>query len=212
MVNKKTVGIISGMVLTMSLLSPVATNAKEFIDVPETNIFYENLSNLFYMEVMSGYSPNNSPYDDISMKPYNPVTRAQASKMIALSMGLGHTTQENAPFHDVGGSYWGHDYITLLHNEGVVNGKTPTSFTPNDGLTRAQAAKMIANAFNLNSDTSYLNEFNDVDSSSWEAPYVNALLQNNITTGTTPTTFSPLKQVTRSQLADCESSLILNSF
>jgi len=199
--KKKTVGIITGMTLTVGLLAPTQIEAIEFKDVHPSNLFYNSLANLYHMNIISGYNVNENPYQGVTIKPNSNVTRAQASKMISVATGLGHATQGTSSFADVKESYWGHDYITLLHEAGVVSGFSPTSFKPNDGLKRVEAAKMIADAFDLTSSQSYKNEFSDVATDYWGTKYINALLKNGITIGTSPTTFSPHDQVSRAELA-----------
>lgn len=63
-------------------------------------------------------------------------------------------------------------------------------------------AKMISIGFDLQEpEGNFISPFTDVSSTHWFAPYVEFLRMNEITTGTTPTTFSPGAFVTRSQLA-----------
>ena len=62
-------------------------------------------------------------------------------------------------------------------------------------------AKMISIGFNLEEVKLTNSPFTDVKAEHWYADYVQALITNEITTGTTPTTFEPNAFVTRGQMA-----------
>ena len=48
------------------------------------------------------------------------------------------------PFSDVKGTDWFIDDVIYAVNLGLINGKTPTTFTPSDNLTYAEAVKLAA--------------------------------------------------------------------
>ncbi|WP_404405275.1 S-layer homology domain-containing protein [Jeotgalibacillus malaysiensis] len=174
-----------------------------FTDVGKDSDAYEPILNVFHKDIMSGYRvelPNHEV--KFEMRPYQKVTRAQAAKMLAVGLGNAHATQEVSEFPDIDETYWGHDYITLLEKEGVVSGDSEGNFNPGQSLNRAQIAKMLVEGFDLPFDENDTDTgFSDVDADDWEAPYVKALVDAGITTGTTPDTFSSYQSVTRYQLA-----------
>ena len=49
-------------------------------------------------------------------------------------------------FSDVASNHWASEYITQLTAEGIVNGKTETTFAPNDNLKYGEALKLIMEA------------------------------------------------------------------
>ena len=85
-------------------------------------------------------------------------------------------------FSDISGVPWAADYINKLAKLQIINGKSATSFAPNDNLKREEIAKILVLAFELQSGSDD-DAFADVDSASWYADYVKALYNNNITSG-----------------------------
>ncbi|WP_404405279.1 S-layer homology domain-containing protein [Jeotgalibacillus malaysiensis] len=202
---KKVTALTGVGVLSLGMLQPVAGEEQGmtgnlFSDVKKSSSIYETMENVFYMGIMSGYQD----LDDYTfeMRPYNDVTRAQTAKMLTASLGGEMATQNDSPFIDVTNTYWAHDYITIMADRGIAGGYEDGTFNSQATLTRAQAAKMIVNTFNLPFDENTGGtEFEDVSADHWAAAYVNALVDSEITTGTSPTTFEPEENVTRYQLA-----------
>ena len=84
-------------------------------------------------------------------------------------------------------------------DEGVTSGATATTFNPGGDLLRAQVVTMLWRHAGAPMPTNVVNPFTDVDESDW---YYNAVLwavENNITSGATPTTFNPLGITNRAQ-------------
>ncbi|WP_404405277.1 S-layer homology domain-containing protein [Jeotgalibacillus malaysiensis] len=208
MLNKLTKGMIATIGAgAMSLGLAAGVEATEpyspFTDVSKDSAAYEPIKNVFHKEIMSGYEIEQADHTfKYEMRPYQNVTRAQAAKMMAIGLGNIHATQDISAFPDIDETYWAHDYITLLEKEGVVSGDREGNFNPVQSLNRAQIAKMLVEGFDLPFDENDTDTgFNDVDADDWEAPYVKALVDAGLTTGTTPDTFSSYQSVTRYQLA-----------
>lgn len=73
------------------------------------------------------------------------VTRAEFAKMIAKAVGIdGVIASEN--FSDVGAEDWFQPYVAAVQEWGIVNGRSATEFAPNEPITRAEMATMIARA------------------------------------------------------------------
>ena len=90
--------------------------------------------------------------------------------------------------------------IAALAEKKILNGYTDGTFKPNEPITRAQMAKILANAFELSSVFETL-PFTDVFVKAESFRYINALYSYAITTGTSASTYSPGNRVTRGQLA-----------
>ena len=77
----------------------------------------------------------------------NILTRIEAARLICCALGIekfGEIDKIYAcPFKDI---KEGKGYATLLWGLDIVNGTTKDTFSPNDGLTRGQAAILIYNA------------------------------------------------------------------
>jgi len=103
----------------------------------------------------------------------------------------GQTPVGSNPFIDVpAGSYY-YDAVQWALANGVTTGVTATQFRPNAACTRGQVVTFLWRAKGCPEPKTKANPFRDVSSSS---PFYKAILwaqENNITTGTTATTFSP---------------------
>ncbi|MHA6258530.1 NEAT domain-containing protein [Sporosarcina sp. CAU 1771] len=92
------------------------------------------------------------------------------------------------------------EYIKELTTIGVVKGKTPTTFGPNDKLSRAQFAIMLSRALDL-PKVAYKGTFSDVPVSlDWAVQEIEAAAEAGITTGSNGK-FRPNEQITREQMA-----------
>lgn len=124
------------------------------------------------------------------------ITRGDAAVMIANALNLDTTNAPASPFTDTNARI--KKSVDALYAAGIINGKTKTSFEPNVQITRAEMAKVLTNAFKLQ-PSNIPTSFNDVNSN-WE-PYVAALLEAEVTSGKTLTSFAPYDAVTRGEFA-----------
>lgn len=174
----------------VTTVAPVHVGASTaFNDVSSDAYYSEPISYLVEKGVLAGYS-------DGTFKPSQQVTRAEAAKMIVETLGL-QTSNAVVSFSDVEQGVWYTPYVATLVNEGIVAGYPDGTFQPNGAITRSELAKMLVEAFDLEAGAS--SSFSDVNNSAWYAPYISALVENEITSGTTPTTFSPERNVTRGE-------------
>ena len=82
--------------------------------------------------------------------------------------------------------------------KGITTGTTPTTFAPNNGCTRGQIVTFLWRAAGKPEPT-VKNPFKDIKSTDFCYKAVLWAFENGITTGTTPTTFSPNNLCTREQ-------------
>jgi len=95
---------------------------------------------------------------------------------------------------------WAGRQIQVLAAKGIINGKKDGVFAPQDNVTRAEFAKMLIEALDLDSETA-TNKFSDVKAGDWFAPYVAAAAEKGIINGRTATTFVPNATITRAEMA-----------
>ena len=104
------------------------------------------------------------------------------------------------PFADVpAGSYYA-DAVAWAVAKGVTTGTGPTTFSPDSPCTRAQAVTLLWRAAGSPAPKGSAVPFTDVPAGSYYADAVRWAVENGITTGTGPTTFSPDDACTRAQL------------
>jgi subtilisin family serine protease len=136
-------------------------------------------------------------FDDGTLKPNRNVTRAEFAVMI-VNVFSPQPKGEKA-FKDVASSYWARNEISIAASNGIINGYSPTSFGPNDLLTREQMAAIIVKAAKL----PLVNEgrtFKDQPSiSGWAVGSVKTASANGIVNGLPGNLFNPKGKATRAE-------------
>ncbi|MFD2444215.1 S-layer homology domain-containing protein, partial [Bacillus sp. CGMCC 1.16607] len=179
-------------VVPFNVLSAKAAG-KDFSDVSSDKYYYDAVLSLSGKGVINGFP-------DGTFKPDAEVTRSQAAVIIATSLGLKDAAVKNPGFKDVKEDKWYYKSVAALVEKGIISGFDKETFKPDNTVTRAELAKMLTLAYNLKASTSK-SSFTDVPEDKWFANFVNTLVENKITQGTTATTFAPGKVVTRGQMA-----------
>jgi len=103
-------------------------------------------------------------------------------------------------FSDVQAGSFYEDAVAWMKESRITTGTSPTLFSPDGTVTRAQAAAFLWRfAGEPTSDQPIA--FTDVSDGSYYAEAVRWMVEFGITTGTTPTTFAPNEVLTRGQIA-----------
>ncbi len=89
------------------------------------------------------------------------------------------------------------DAISWMANTEITTGTSPTTFAPDETLTRAQAATFLHRL--AGEPAAPPHNFSDVVTA-WQQGGVSWMVQTGITTGTSPTTFAPEDTLTRAHL------------
>ncbi|MBU8905933.1 C40 family peptidase [Desertibacillus haloalkaliphilus] len=104
-------------------------------------------------------------------------------------------------YHDVPAHHWAHDEIKQLSKDGIFSGYDQSLFEPNDLVTRAQAAEILAKAQGLDRDVDISN-YSDVPNNHWAAGSIQAAADANYFADVfTSEAFEPEKPVTREEVA-----------
>ena len=82
------------------------------------------------------------------------------------------------PFNDTYGIE-ADEYITHLHDVGIVNGNADGSFKPNNTITRGEVASMMCAALKLNVPETNLVTFSDTKNH-WAKKYISAVAKNGV--------------------------------
>ncbi|PRR69750.1 S8 family serine peptidase [Neomoorella humiferrea] len=109
-------------------------------------------------------------------------------------MGLAQT------FGDIKG-HWAKNSIELLAARGIVHGVAPDRFAPEEPVTRAQMAALLANLKGLAPVTPAAPTFRDVDPASWYYGVVEAAAMAGLMKGYPDGTFRPEDTITREEMA-----------
>ena len=82
-------------------------------------------------------------------RPNDPITRAEALKILLVASGKDLKGAASATFTDVKASDWFVSYVNFAFAKMIVSGKTETMFAPGDNITRAELAKMAVKTSEL---------------------------------------------------------------
>lgn len=143
-----------------------------------------------------------SGYDDNTVKPDKAVTRGEFVKMLVRAINNYDKDKDYShPFVDVDPKRFYDKYIGYAFSIGVVSGYNDKTFRPEATITRAEAAKMVADAAKLPIDEEETRaiSFTDVDPNAWYGPYVKALAKAGIVNGYSDGTFKPNDKITRAE-------------
>ena len=128
--------------------------------------------------------------------------RLSVSRLESITDGLpcGEDDCPGAKFTDMPSkSHWAHDPIDWAIVNNITAGTTPTTFSPTAACTRAQVMTFIWRAAGSPEPISRDNPFTDVADNAYYLKAVLWAVENGITAGTTPTSFSPNEKCTRAQ-------------
>lgn len=95
---------------------------------------------------------------------------------------------------------WAGREIQVVAAKGAIEGKSAGKFAPQDKVTRAEFAKMLIRALDLENGSA-TEAFADVDAADWFAPYVAAAAQLKIINGRSASKFDPSATITRAEMA-----------
>ena len=168
---------------------------------PQTGVFVDVATSSYYEDAVDWAVGNGITQgtDDTHFSPDGICTRAQAVTFLWRAAGSPAPRSRTVPFTDVpAGSYY-YDAVLWAVENGITEGTSDTTFSPNMTCTRAQIV-----AFLWRSEKSpaagTANPFADVKSAAYYADAVLWAAKKDITRGTTNTTFSPDADCTRSQI------------
>lgn len=126
-------------------------------------------------------------------------TRGQIVTFLWRAAGKPMPDGMDNPFVDIKQDDYYYVAVLWATELGITTGTSETTFSPADGCTRGQVVTFLwryAAASASDGD----NPFTDVLPTAYYAPAVLWAVQNEITNGTTPTTFSPDQTCTRAQI------------
>ena len=141
-------------------------------------------------------------YPDGSVQPEGNVTRAETAAILYRIMGdacQSYYKTNSSSYSDVARGDWYNTYVATLENAGVIaDTRTNGKFRPNDAITRAELASMIAQFAGLESASAA--KFNDVGSRYWAAEEIAIAAKMGWINGYPDGSFRPDRNVTRAEL------------
>ena len=161
-----------------------------FYDVPNDAYFYEAVKWAVDKGITNGLS-------DTMFGPYESCTRAQIVTFLWRAAGSPEPKTASS-FTDVPANAYYAKAVAWAVENGITNGMTETTFAPDATCTRGQSVTFLYRA--LKGTASGSANFTDVKSDAFYADAINWAVANNVTNGTSNTTFSPNADCTRAEI------------
>ena len=161
-----------------------------FYDVPNNAYFYEAVKWAVKNGITTGVG------NDL-FAPEQPCTRAQIVTFLWRAAGSPEPKTMSS-FTDVPASAYYAKAVAWAVENGITNGMTATMFAPDATCTRGQSVTFLHRA--LKGTASSSANFTDVKSDAFYADAINWAVANNVTNGTSNTTFSPDADCTRAEI------------
>ena len=161
-----------------------------FYDVPNGAYFYEAVKWAVKNGITTGVG------NDL-FAPEQPCTRAQIVTFLWRAAGSPEPKTASS-FTDVPANAYYAKAVAWAVENGITNGMTATMFAPDATCTRGQSVTFLYRA--LKGTASGSTNFTDVKSDAFYADAINWAVANNVTNGTSNTTFSPNADCTRAEI------------
>jgi len=163
-----------------------------FVDVPEGSYYEEAVNWAVEQGITKGTDATHFSPDGIC-------TRAQAVTFLWRAAGSPAPKSSTMPFTDVKSGVYYYDAVLWAVENGITKGTTDTTFSPNMNCSRAQIVTFLWRS-EKSPAAGTVNPFTDVKSDAYYADAVLWAVKEDVTKGTTDTTFSPDADCTRAQI------------
>lgn len=176
----------------------VEEGSKEFQDTGKHKWALDAIESMAVKGIINGKS-------DTTFAPTANITRAEFAALASRMLKLNENSSRDIPFADVDNSKWYYNSVAAVYDNGLINGKSNTTFDPEGNITREEMAKIIGNILENHhykgQATSELAKFNDKDSvSPWAQNGAAMAVHNGIITGDAGK-FNPKSNATRAETA-----------
>ena len=149
----------------------------------------------------NGYEIKDVLVDGISVGSVTTYTFSDVSKSHTIKAAFQKKSAEwQNPYSDILKDAWYYSAVRFVSENGLMNGTTSDTFSPNGGMTRGMFVTVL---YRLSGDTgSYKSGFADVPSGKWYENAVAWAAKNRIAGGVGNNRFAPDNGMTRQQLAE----------
>lgn len=166
--------------------------AQNFTDVPDNS---EQVAELNFL-ISSGII-EAEPTEPFRIK--DRITRYEAAEMIVRALQIEVEPSIEPKYSDIAADDPRMPIIEAITKQGIMTGDNG-KFNPDQNVTRAQAAEILVQAFQL-SGGEEKNRFLDVPSTHWAVTSIHILIANQITIGFNDSKFHPEAPLTRGNFA-----------
>lgn len=167
--------------LSVAITLPLSAVAQGFTDV--TGTVYEQAAVALAQDKVIAGNP------DGTLLPFNPISRAEAIKMVIAAQPQYATdvtwfSQHPSPialFSDMTPSAWYTPYIEVAFKHGIITGYSNDSLGPTNTVTGSEAIAMIDRAFAGQGSSTYATStYVENQPGAWYTPYVNDAIAKNL--------------------------------
>ncbi len=197
------------LIFSFVLLLPfVALAGDYFSDVPAS---HPNSTAIYYMKekfILKGY-------EDGTFRPENAVNRAELMKIIVESNPMDFVSEEydKTCFTDTKQGQWFTPYICYARAKGWVSGYKDGTFGPEKKVTKAEAIKMVLEAYGFYiPDSVNKTSFEDVKTDDWFAIYVERAYKLTLIDSDDGNYLHPNEPITRAGISQLIYNVIMLSF
>ncbi|WP_281890452.1 S-layer homology domain-containing protein [Paenibacillus sp. YYML68] len=135
--------VVSGTMLFSSLLpASAAYGAPAALQDIADSYAHKEIQALVEAGIVGGY-------EDGSFRPEADMTRAELSKIIALTAGLTEQPDQASSYTDVATDSWYRGFVGALVAAGITQGTSSNQFSPNDQVTREELVVFFIRAMGL---------------------------------------------------------------
>ncbi len=177
---------------TTTTTATTTETAGSFTDVASGAYYYDAVQWAVSEEITSGLTST-------TFGPDQSCTRAQAVTFLYRAAGEPDVTGAENPFTDVSSSDYYYNAVLWAVAQGITSGTTATTFSPNDTCTRSQIVTFLYRQAGQPAVSGSAG-FADVSSDEYYASAVAWAVNEEITSGTSDTTFAPNNVCTRGQI------------
>jgi len=135
-------------------------------------------------------------YGDQTFRPNQPLTRAEAAALLDRVYKWEHT-RNILNFTDLSSNHWAYEAIKKARAKNLVTGYNDQTFRPNQALTRAEMAALLARVKGIEYNNSSILPYQDVKIEDWYYPYIAALFEKDLISK--DTSFRPNQLATRAE-------------
>lgn len=171
--------------------TPPADNENPFVDVKADDYFYDAVLWAAKENITSGTT-------DTTFSPNESCTRGQTVTFLWREAGSPEPTTNVNPFTDVKTGDYFYKAVLWAYENGITKGTSDKEFSPNATVTRGQTVTFLYRS--TGEKTNGNNPFTDVKTGDYYYDSVLWAYENDITSGTSDTTFSPNDNCLRGQI------------
>lgn len=205
--NRKVLSIVSTTAICLNLLSPSisfgASSEPVFKDI-EGHWAQQALMNWVAEGLVKGY-------DDNTLKPDNPVSRAEFASFVNRTFGYNQGAEIH--FQDVDPTAWYANEIATAVKQGYLAGYEDGTMRPNQPVTRQEVASMMSRIKNLEpSQADVLSSFVDAGNfPSWSKQSIAEVVEKHYMGGYPDHTFRPTQSITRAEAITTLNNILTQS-